>query len=72
MPFVPLKVHGVSFKVSTQNSNCYKCLPAIDKADKVIHGSSEASVSRCHETSEVLANSMSQSHCWVNFLASSL
>ena len=72
MPLVPLKEHGVSFKVSTQNSNCYKCLLVIDKADKVIHGSGEASVSWCYETSEVLANSMSQSHHWVNFLTSLL
>ena len=35
----------------------YKCLPAIDRADKVIHSSNEA-----------LANSMPQSHPWVKFI----
>lgn len=35
----------------------YKCLPAIDRADKVIHGSNEA-----------LANSMPQSYPWVKFI----
>ena len=44
---------------STLSSNYNKCLSVIDTADKTIRGSSEA-----------LANSMSQSHHWVNFVPS--
>ena len=43
--------HGGNF------GNSYKCLPEIDRADKVIHRSSE-----------VLASSMPQNHHWVNFV----
>ena len=56
----------------TQNGNGHKCLPAIDRGDKMIHGSSEVLVLRHHETNELLANNMPQNHHWVNFLTSSL
>ena len=44
---------------STQNSNSHKCLPAIDRANKAIHGSSVT-------FNEVLAKSISQKHHWVH------
>ena len=46
----------------TQNGNGHKCLPAIDRADKIIHGSSEVLVLQLHETNELLANNMPQNH----------
>ena len=51
-----------------QNGNSYKCLPMIDRADKVIYGSSEVLVLQHRETI-ALANSMLQNHHWVNFVS---